>query len=144
LNEIVKRTLALRSYELRVENILVECDLAASLPETMADPYQLQQVVLNLLMNAEQALLQGRGQGHVWIRTYSASGNRIAFEISDDGPGIPPTIASRIRKPPWFGCNIQCGIARASDGRGRKNRGPTSDSRTLKPEFARPDPRGGR
>jgi two-component system, NtrC family, sensor kinase len=55
-NEIAERTLALRSYELRVENILVECELARDLPETMADPYKLQQVVLNLLMNAEQAI----------------------------------------------------------------------------------------
>jgi len=99
LNEIVERTLALRSYELRVENIVVECDLAAHLPETMADPYQLQQVVLNLLMNAEQALLQDRGQGHVSIRTHLAPGNKIALEISDDGPGIPPAIASRIFDP---------------------------------------------
>ena len=65
LNEIVERTLALRSYELRVENIMVECDLALNLPETMADPYQLQQVVLNLLVNAEQAVLEDRGQGHL-------------------------------------------------------------------------------
>ena len=69
LNEIVERTLALRSYELRVENIVVECSLETGLPETMADPYQLQQVVLNLLVNAEQALLADRGSGHVWIRT---------------------------------------------------------------------------
>ena len=99
LNEIVERTLALRSYELRVENILVECDLAADLPETMADPYQLQQVVLNLLVNAEQALLQDRGQGHVRIRTRAAGENRIALEVSDDGPGIPREIASRIFDP---------------------------------------------
>jgi nitrogen-specific signal transduction histidine kinase len=65
LNEIVESTLALRSYELKIENIVVECDLA----ETVGDPYQLQQVVLNLLVNAEQALLQGRGRGRVWIRT---------------------------------------------------------------------------
>jgi two-component system NtrC family sensor kinase len=58
LNEIVERTLALRSYELRVENILVQCELAGGLAETLADPYQLQQVVLNLLTNTEQALLQ--------------------------------------------------------------------------------------
>src|ERR1700690_2444504 len=99
LNEIVERTLALRSYEMRVENIVVECALAEGLPETMADPYQLQQVVLNLLINAEQALLEDRGQGHVWIRTYRASGSRIALEISDDGPGIPSSIASRIFDP---------------------------------------------
>ncbi|MGA8143660.1 MAG: ATP-binding protein [Candidatus Acidiferrales bacterium] len=99
LNEIVERTLALRSYELRVENIVVECALGAGLPETMADPYQLQQVVLNLLTNAEQALLEDRGQGHVWIRTHRASGSRIALEISDDGPGIPASIASRVFDP---------------------------------------------
>jgi len=99
LNEIVERTLALRSYEMRVENIVVECALAHGLPETMADPYQLQQVVLNLLMNAEQALLEDRGQGHVWIRTRRASGSRIALEISDDGPGIAPSISSRIFDP---------------------------------------------
>jgi signal transduction histidine kinase/ActR/RegA family two-component response regulator len=99
LNEIVERTLALRSYELRVENILVECELARDLPETMADPYQLQQVVLNLLMNAEQALLQERGQGKVKIKTRTADGHRIALEISDDGPGVPREIASRIFDP---------------------------------------------
>ena len=99
LNEIAERTLALRSYELRVENILVECDLASDLPETMADPYQLQQVVLNLLMNAEQALLQERGQGKVKIKTRVADGNRIAMEVSDDGPGVPRVIASRIFDP---------------------------------------------
>lgn len=99
LNEIVARTLALRSYELKVENILVECDLAPGLPQSMADPYQLQQVILNLLVNAEQALLQGKGQGRVLIRTRSLLGNRIGLEVSDDGPGIPPESISRIFDP---------------------------------------------
>ena len=99
LNEIVERTLALRSYELRVENIVIECDLAPNLPETMADPHQLQQVVLNLLANAEQALLEDRGQGHVWIRTHRMGSNRISLEVSDDGPGIPTEVASRIFDP---------------------------------------------
>ena len=116
LNEIVERTLALRSYELRVENILVECELASDLPETMADPYQLQQVVLNLLTNAEQALLQERGQGKVKIKTRVADGHRIAIEISDDGPGVPRRIASRIfdpfftTKPPGVGTGLGLSI----------------------------------
>lgn len=106
VNEIVERTIALRSYELRVEDIVVECDLAPGLPHTMADPYQLQQVILNLVVNAEQALLQDRGQGHVWIRTRHSfhgagrrTGESIVLEVSDDGPGIPPAIASRIFDP---------------------------------------------
>jgi len=106
VNEIVERTIALRSYELRVEDIVVECDLAPGLPHTMADPYQLQQVILNLVVNAEQALLEDRGRGHVWIRTrhsFHGSGRRtaesIVLEVSDDGPGIPPAIASRIFDP---------------------------------------------
>lgn len=126
LNEIVERTLALRSYELRVENIVVECDLTADLPETMADPYQLQQVVLNLLMNAEQALLQERGRGNVRIRTRSSGENRIALEVSDDGPGIPREIASRIFDPFFttkpsgvgtgLGLSIVYGIIKQHDG----------------------------
>ena len=106
VNEIVERTLALRSYELRTENIVVTCELAPGLPQTIADPYQLQQVVLNLLINAEQALLEGRGQGHVLIRTShviegvgSHGVDRIVLEVSDDGPGVSPEIASRIFDP---------------------------------------------
>ena len=106
VNEIVERTLALRSYELKTENIVVACELAPGLPRTVADPYQLQQVVLNLLINAEQALLEGRGQGRVSIRTsHIMEGvgrrqvDRIVLEVSDDGPGVSPEIASRIFDP---------------------------------------------
>ncbi len=126
LNEIVERTLALRSYELKVENIAVECDLAPDLPETMADPYQLQQVVLNLLVNAEQALLEDRGQGHVWIRTRRLGDSRISLEVSDDGPGIHPEVASRIFDPFFttkpsgvgtgLGLSIIYGIVQQHDG----------------------------
>jgi signal transduction histidine kinase/CheY-like chemotaxis protein len=126
LNEIVERTLALRSYELRVEDIAVECDLDADLPETMADPYQLQQVVLNLLVNAEQALLEDRGKGHVWIRTRRIGSSRISLEVSDDGPGIQPEVASRIFDPFFttkpsgvgtgLGLSIIYGIVQQHDG----------------------------
>jgi len=123
VNEIVERTLALRSYELKMENIVVTCELAPGLPETIADPYQLQQVVLNLLINAEQALLEGRGQGRVLIRTShviegfgSRASDRIVLDVSDDGPGVPPEIASRIFDPffttkqPGFGTGLGLSI----------------------------------
>ncbi len=99
LNEIVERTVALRSYELKVENIAVELVLDPNLPPTLADASQMQQVLLNLLVNAEQALQQSRGRGRICIRTQRAGTDRLALEVSDDGPGIPAETASRIFDP---------------------------------------------
>jgi PAS domain S-box-containing protein len=116
LNEIVERTLGLRGYELKIENIAVEFNLENSLPPTLADPYQLQQVVLNLLINAEQAILQGRGHGRISIHTRRLPGNRLVLEIADDGPGIPKEIASRVfdpfftTKPPGLGTGLGLSI----------------------------------
>jgi signal transduction histidine kinase/ActR/RegA family two-component response regulator len=99
LNEIVERGLALRSYELKVENIHVVLELDPDLPTTLADATQLQQAVLNLVVNAEQAIQQGRGHGQVRVRTFRISAERLALEVADDGPGIPPEVASRIFDP---------------------------------------------
>ena len=99
LNEVVERTLALRSYELKVENITVELELDPDLPPTLADATQLQQVVLNLIVNAEQAIRQGRGQGHIRVCTRRSSPQRLLLEVADDGPGISPEITSRIFDP---------------------------------------------
>ncbi len=139
LNEIVERTLALRSYELKVEDILIECTLATDLPETMADPYQMQQVILNLLVNAEQSLLHGRGKGKVQIRTRCVEGNRLAVEVSDDGPGIPREIVSRIFDPFFttkpaglgtgLGLSIVYGIVKQHDGEVTAENQPTGGAR---------------
>jgi two-component system NtrC family sensor kinase len=116
LNEVVERTLALRSYELKIENIAIATDLSPDLPRTMADPYQLQQVVLNLLVNAEQALLESRGHGTVKISTGYAGADRLALEVADDGPGMPTAVASRIfepfftTKPPGLGTGLGLSI----------------------------------
>ncbi len=57
LNQVVRETLALRSYEQRISNITILEALAAGLPQVFADPHQIQQVLLNLIINAEQAML---------------------------------------------------------------------------------------
>ena len=103
LNEVIERTVALRAYELKIENIAVDLFFDTALPQALADAAQLQQVVLNLIVNAEQAIQQGRGQGgvhgRIGIRTRRLSGDRIGMEIHDDGPGILPEIVSRIFDP---------------------------------------------
>ena len=99
LNEIVKRTVEMRGHELRLENIGVELELDEQLAEAIADAAQVQQVLLNLVLNAEQAILQAKENGHIWIRTRSISPSRIAIEVADDGPGVPPEVVLRIFDP---------------------------------------------
>jgi PAS domain S-box-containing protein len=103
LNEVIERTLSLRAYELKIENIEVKLALDPGLPQTLADAAQLQQVVLNLIVNAEQAIVMGRGEesrgGRIALRTKRLPGDRIAMEVADDGPGIPPEVVSRVFDP---------------------------------------------
>jgi signal transduction histidine kinase/CheY-like chemotaxis protein len=116
VNEVVERTVALRDYELKTQNIVVRCDLESNLPATLADPHQLQQVVLNLLINAEQAIRATRGKGRIKLSTRKVSASRLAIEISDDGPGIAPEISGRVfdpfftTKPPGIGTGLGLAI----------------------------------
>lgn len=98
LNQIVERTVALRSYELRLQNIEVELDLVSGLPAVMADAGQLQQVLLNLLRNAEQAL-DAVGTSTITIRTAQSNTGRITLELSDNGIGIEPGILPHVFDP---------------------------------------------
>lgn len=126
LNEIVERTLALRNYELRVENIELSQELAQDLPLVVADAAQLQQVLLNLLVNAEQAIRQGSGEGSIRVRTRKTPRGRVSFEILDSGPGIPQEIIPRIFDPFFstkpsgagtgLGLSITCGIVKEHGG----------------------------
>jgi two-component system, NtrC family, sensor kinase len=100
INDILEKTIELRSYELQVNNIEISRKLDRNLPKTIADAHQLQQVFLNILTNAEQAMLEAHGKGHLQIRTHPDNQNaRIVVEIADDGPGIPESYLTRIFDP---------------------------------------------
>lgn len=87
LNDLLGETLALRDYDLRMSNIRVHLDLAQDLPATAADPHQLQQVFLNLINNAVDAILEKASDGDLWVRSH-ALGAKIILEIEDSGTGI--------------------------------------------------------
>jgi two-component system NtrC family sensor kinase len=100
INEILERTVELRSYEMQVNNVELVRELERDLPKTIADAHQLQQVFLNVLTNAEQAMLEANGRGRLAIRTRSDRiDNRIEIEIQDDGPGIPEAHLTKIFDP---------------------------------------------
>jgi signal transduction histidine kinase/ActR/RegA family two-component response regulator len=100
LNQVVRETLALRAYEQRVSNIAVIDALAAGLPHVLADPHQIQQVLLNLVINAEQAMLSASGHGVIVARSWHESDHEaVVLEINDDGPGIPDDLQPKIFDP---------------------------------------------
>jgi two-component system, NtrC family, sensor kinase len=98
LNRVMTDTLALRRFVLSTEQIEVVTEFEPDLPQTWADPFQLQQVVLNLLINAEHVLVGRKGKRKVTLRT-QRSGDRIVASVSDNGPGIPEEMGRRLFEP---------------------------------------------
>ena len=100
VNQVVRETLALRAYEQRLTNIAVIVALAAGLPQVFADGQQVQQVLLNLIINAEQAMLSANGRGVLVVRTWhDPHQESVILEINDDGPGIPDDLQPKIFDP---------------------------------------------
>jgi len=98
INDLIERTVELRAYENRVNNIEVRKFLDPHLPEILCDPQQIQQVFLNIIINAEQAMLEARNRGKLIIFTASTA-STVSIRFVDDGPGIPPENQRRIFDP---------------------------------------------
>jgi PAS domain S-box-containing protein len=98
INEIIQVTLRLRAYELETNNIKIVTKLAADLPLTVADPGQLQQVFLNLTINAEMEMKLAHGKGKLVIMTEQID-DIIRISFKDNGRGIARKNLGRIFDP---------------------------------------------
>ena len=98
INDIVERVIDLRAYQLQVDNVRVVLDLDEDPLETVADGNQLQQVMLNLLNNAHDAIRSVRDKGEIRISTRH-KGHTILISCADDGPGLAPEVRRHLFEP---------------------------------------------
>ena len=87
VRKIIDETLALRDYDLKVNNIVLERDTMIDVPSVTADPHQLEQVFLNIINNAVDAILEGGKGGKLKVRIHSTEG-QVRVEFLDSGVGI--------------------------------------------------------
>ena len=101
LNKIVRMTLSLVQHKLKLNNVEAEATLREDLPPVPCDASQIQQVVVNLVLNAAEATQNksvDRRPGRLTIETSSADG-MVCLAVTDNGEGIPPDNLARIFDP---------------------------------------------
>lgn len=97
LNQVIRSTLALVMHQLELAGIQPVLELATELPPVYCDASQIQQVVMNLLLNAAEA---ARGRGPLTVRSGRETGpERIFLEVADQGAGMPPDVLEHIYEP---------------------------------------------
>jgi C4-dicarboxylate-specific signal transduction histidine kinase len=124
LNEIVRSTLALRAFDYRTRLIALEQHLSSDVPLIVANREQVQQILVNLLLNAEQAV-RSRDDASVSVRTGHVNGSAFV-EIADNGPGVSAEMSGRVFEPFFttkpvgegtgLGLSVSLGIAEAHGG----------------------------
>jgi len=96
VNDILIETLFLSEYQMRLRGITVNLSLSPDLLPVSADPEQLKQAFLNLLLNAQDAMPQG---GQLRLETQNVNTTGVVLKISDTGVGIPQSCFSEIFEP---------------------------------------------
>ncbi|PYO51331.1 MAG: hypothetical protein DMD84_13405, partial [Candidatus Rokuibacteriota bacterium] len=138
VNEVVRDTLQLHGPDLALKRVRVVSELGATLPKISADPYQLQQVLLNLFTNAAHALSASGRDGVLSVRT-ADSEHGVTIVVEDNGPGIPTEHLRRVFDPFFttkpvgegtgLGLSLCIGIIEAHDGRMTVENVPASGAR---------------
>jgi two-component system NtrC family sensor kinase len=123
IRKVLEETLTLRDYDLKVNKIVVEKDLGTQAAQVVADPHQIEQVFLNIINNAVDAVLESGGSGKLKIRVYCQK-NEVCAQFADDGPGIkdpkrifdPFYTTKSVGKGTGLGLSICYGIVKEHGG----------------------------
>jgi two-component system NtrC family sensor kinase len=129
--KILDETLTLRDYDLKVNNITLQREFEATAPAVTADPHQLEQVFLNIINNAVDAMLDSGPGGTLKVRIYTKDGT-VHAEFHDSGPGIkephrifePFYTTKSVGKGTGLGLSICYGIIQEHGGQIRAQNGP--------------------
>jgi signal transduction histidine kinase len=126
INEAIEKTLELQAHPMKVNNIELVVELAPDLPKTLADFHQMQQVFINIINNAEQAMVEAHGKGRLVVKTQMV-GSMIRISFADNGPGVSEENIKRIFDPFFttkevgkgtgLGLSICYGLVEAHGGR---------------------------
>src|SRR6266850_7426785 len=99
LNDVIQRTLQLMEYDLKLKDIDLRRDLRVALPDVLGDRDSLQQVVLNLLTNAAQAVAEnGKGRPRA-IAVSTWADEHVHLRVADTGPGMTDAVAQNVFTP---------------------------------------------
>jgi PAS domain S-box-containing protein len=99
IDDLINDVRELLEYLFRANNIEVRVDVAPDVPEIWGDGTQISHVLMNLLINAQQALMEIESVRLIKIGVVNLAGNRIALIVSDNGPGVPASIQDRVFEP---------------------------------------------
>jgi signal transduction histidine kinase/ActR/RegA family two-component response regulator len=137
LNEVARNALTLETPEFALNNIRIVTELSP-LPAIWADAPQLQQVLLNLLSNARDAMKGAHGDGVLTVRSCEV-GEGVMVQVEDNGPGIPPENLHRVFDPFFttkgagegtgLGLSLSIGIVEAHGGSLQAENVPSGGSR---------------
>jgi PAS domain S-box-containing protein len=139
VNAVIEKTLEMKKYQLHVNSIEIACELDRALPRTLIDFHQMQQVLLNLINNAQHAMTRHRQAvpSRLHVRSTLAAG-AVLIEITDNGEGMDQETLERIFDPFFttrepgkgtgLGLSVSYGIVKEHGGRiwARSNKGEGS------------------
>jgi len=100
INDVVTAALDIASYAIRTSSIEVALELADDVPLIHADADQLHQVLLNLIINAQQSLQDRTGARRIKIKSrFDERAGTVSIKVRDNGPGIPQHLRARVFEP---------------------------------------------